>query len=146
LLHLRAVDGVPLLTHNIRGLDVYIVTRPDGRLIVGASVEERGFDSVPTAGAVHDLLRFAYELVPGITELELVEVSVGHRPGTPDNAPVLGGTSVQNLFIASGHYRNGILLLPITARSIAELIRSGVTPQEIAPFAPARFERANQPS
>lgn len=146
LLHLHAVDGLALLTHNIRGLDVYIVTRSDGRLVVGATVEERGFDSVPTAGAVHDLLRFAYELVPGITELELVEISVGHRPGTPDNAPMLGATSVQNLIIAAGHYRNGVLLLPITARSIAELVRSGVTPQEIAPFSPARFERAEQRS
>ena len=146
LLHLRTVNGAPLLTHNIRGLDVYMVGRPDGRLVLGATVEERGFDRVPTAGAVHDLLRFAYELVPGITELQLVEVSVGHRPGTPDNAPLLGATSLPNLFIATGHYRNGVLLLPITARSIARLVRSGLTPDEIAPFAPARFEREGQPS
>lgn len=133
-----------MLTHNIRGLDVYMVSRADGRLVVGATVEERGFDAAPTAGAVYDLLRFAYELVPGITELELVEVSVGHRPGTPDNAPLLGATSVGGLVVATGHYRNGVLLLPVTAAAIARLVTTGDVADEIVPFGPARFERAEQ--
>lgn len=146
LLHLRAPDGLSLLQHNIRGLDVYMVARPDGRLVIGATVEERGFDEAVTAGAVHDLLRFAYELVPGITESELVEISVGHRPATPDNAPVLGATSVPGLVVATGHYRNGVLLLPITAETIAALVVSGRVPDDIAEFAPARFESAGRPA
>ena len=145
LLHLRSAHGVPLLQRNVRGLDVYLVGRADGRLVVGATVEERGFDPAPTAGAVHDLLRFAYELVPGITELELVEIAVGHRPGTPDNAPLLGETTVDGLTVATGHYRNGVLLLPVTARAIAQLVTGGEVPPEIAPFTPHRFERAVQP-
>lgn len=144
LLHLRARDGLPLLTHNIRGLDVYMVARPDGRLVIGATVEEQGFDRAPTAGAVRDLLGFAYELVPGITELEVVEISVGHRPGSPDNAPLLGATSVPGLSVATGHYRNGVLLLPITADAIARLVLSGEVPEEIAAFAPDRFEPADR--
>jgi glycine oxidase len=146
LLHLRAVGGVALLEHNIRGLDVYMVARPDGRLVVGATVEERGFDDRPTAGAVHDLLRFAYELVPGITEMEMVEIVVGHRPGTPDNAPLLGPSSVPNVIVATGHYRNGVLLLPVTADAIARLVVTGETPDEIAAFSPARFAPAGQPT
>jgi glycine oxidase len=146
LLHLRALDDAPLLHHNVRGLDVYFVPRPDGRLVIGATVEERGFDPAPTAGAVHDLLRFAFELVPGITELELVEVTVGHRPGTPDNAPLLGPSSVPNVIVATGHYRNGVLLLPVTADAIARLVVTGETLDEIAAFSPARFAPAGQPT
>ena len=145
LLHLRSLDGRPLVQRNVRGLDVYLVGRADGRLVVGATVEERGFDAAPTAGAVYDLLRFAYELVPGMTEMELVEISVGHRPGTPDNAPLLGQTSIEGLVVATGHYRNGVLLLPVTAQGIARLVTAGEVPPEIAPFAPSRFEPAGQP-
>lgn len=145
LLHLKATTGIPLLRHNVRGLDVYLVSRPDGRLVVGATVEERGFDGAVTAGAVHDLLRFAYELVPGITELELAEIAVGHRPATPDNAPLLGGWALEGLTVAAGHYRNGVLLLPITARGIARLVMSGAVSAEIVPFSPARFEPAGHP-
>ena len=144
LLHLKSVDGVPLLQRNVRGLDVYLVGRADGRLVVGATVEERGFDAAPTAGAIHDLLRFAYELVPGITEMELVEIAVGHRPGTPDNAPLLGETSILGLTVATGHYRNGVLLLPVTARAIARSVTTGEVQPEIAPFGPSRFEPAGR--
>ena len=146
LLHLRSTDNTPLLERNVRGLDVYLVGRPDGRVVVGATVEERGFDAGPTAGAVHDLLRFAYELVPGIAEMELLEIAVGHRPGTPDNAPLLGPGGIAGLTIATGHYRNGVLLLPITVRSIAQVVLTGESPPEIVPFSPGRFERAGQPT
>ena len=139
LLQLAARDGIPLVRHNIRGLDVYMVARPDGRLVVGATVEEQGFDEVPTAGAVLDLLRYAYELLPGITEFELVEVAVGHRPATPDNAPLLGPTDLAGLTVATGHYRNGVLLLPITARAVARSVLTGETPSEIAAFGADRF-------
>ena len=144
LLHLRARDGIPMVRHNIRGLDVYMVGRPDGRLVIGATVEEQGFHGAPTAGGVLDLLRYAYELVPGITELELTEVAVGHRPATPDNGPLLGATDVAGLTVATGHYRHGVLLLPITSQAIARLVMTGETPSEIADFGAARFEPAGR--
>jgi glycine oxidase len=140
LLHLRGT--VPPVRRNIRGLDVYLVARPDGRVVVGATVEEQGLDSRVTAEAVYTLLRDAYELVPGIVDLEFVETVVGFRPGTPDNAPIIGGTAIEGLIFATGHYRNGILLTPITGRAVAELVTTRKTPTEIEPFAPARFKKA----
>ncbi|MFN2488172.1 MAG: glycine oxidase ThiO [Actinomycetota bacterium] len=138
LLHLRASDP-SLLTRTVRGLDVYIVPRGDGRLVVGATVEEQGFDVTATAEAVYTLLRDAYELVPAILEAELVEVAVGLRPGSPDNAPLLGPTALPGLSLATGHYRNGILLVPATADALARLLISGEVPDIIAPFSPSRF-------
>ncbi len=135
LLHLA---GDPLLAHTIRGLDAYLVPRADGRLLVGATVEEKGSDLTATAGAVHELLRAAYELVPGMTELAFVEAVVGVRPGTPDNAPLIGRIDERTL-VATGHYRNGILLAPITADLIVELLTSGQLPALAAPFTPERF-------
>ncbi len=138
LLHLKGAPGA-IPQHTIRGIDVYMVPRGDGRLVVGATMEERAFDVSVIAGAVHDLLRDAYELFPGVAELELSEISVGLRPGTPDNAPLLGETAVPNLFAATGHYRNGILLAPITAETIVHLLLTGETPVAIHPFSPQRF-------
>ena len=120
LLHLR---GEPLLTRTIRGVDAYLVPRGDGRLIVGATVEEK-VDDVATAGGVYELLRAAYELLPGVTELEFTEVVVGLRPATPDNAPVIGRWD-DRVIVATGHYRNGILLSPVTADLVVELIATG---------------------
>lgn len=141
LLHLRSRSGQSLLTRNVRGLDVYLVPRSDGRLVVGATVEEQGFDPAVTAGAVRDLLEAAYELVPGITELELVETAVGHRPGSPDNAPLIGAVSgAEGLFVATGHYRNGILLLPVTSRGVAALLTGEDPPDDISGFGPGRFD------
>jgi glycine oxidase len=142
LLHLRGPGEAPLLTRTVRGADVYLVPRADGRLVVGATVEELGFDTTITAGAVYELLRAAYELVPGVAELELTEVAVGLRPTSPDNAPLLGPSLVEGLVIATGHYRNGILLAPVTGAAIAELIDTGRAPENIAPFSPARFTPA----
>ena len=136
LLHLR---GPAFLDRNVRGLDVYIVPRADGRVIVGATMEERGFDLTPTAEAAYELLRDAYELVPGILELELVEHSVGLRPTTADNAPVIGPTEVPGLFLATGHFRNGVLLAPVTANAIVELLDERDPTVDLGPFAPDRF-------
>jgi glycine oxidase len=135
LLHLR---GEPLLTRTIRGVDTYLVPRGDGRLIVGATVEEKGEDVTATAGGIYELLRAAYELVPGVTELAFTEAVVGLRPATPDNAPVIGRWD-DRLVVATGHYRNGILLAPVTADLVVELLESGQVPPLGLPFSPERF-------
>ena len=139
LLYLRGPADQPLCQRNVRGLEVYVVPRGDGRVVVGATVEEQGFDTRVTAGAVGDLLRAALELLPDVAELELAETVVGLRPGSPDNAPMLGPAGPDGLVVATGHYRNGILLTPVTADAIAELLATGRAPEMIAPFAPGRF-------
>ena len=138
LLHLRGPATDPLCRRNVRGLEVYVVPRADGRVVVGATVEEQGFDARVTAGAVHDLLRAALELLPDVAELELAETVAGLRPGSPDNAPLLGPAGVDGLVVATGHYRNGILLAPVTADAVAELLVSGRVPAAIAAFRPDR--------
>ncbi|BCY05578.1 putative thiamine biosynthesis oxidoreductase ThiO [Actinoplanes sp. L3-i22] len=139
VLRLRGEPG--LLTHVLDGAadgrHVYLVPRADGEVVVGATQEERT-DRTPTAGAVHDLLRAALDLVPGLAEHELTEVTVGHRPGTPDNAPILGRLR-DGVFVAAGHYRNGVLLAPITARLIADLVLTGTADPIIDDFTPGRF-------
>jgi glycine oxidase len=128
--------GAPLLGRTLRFEGGYLVPRADGRLILGATVEERGFDTAMTAGAVHDLLRDAAELVPGILECEIEELVAGLRPGTPDNAPLIGRLD-DRVVVATGHHRNGILLAPVTARLVvAEL--AGEAEQHA--FSPHRFE------
>jgi glycine oxidase len=139
LLYLRGPADQPLCSRNVRGLEVYVVPRGDGRVVVGATVEEQGFDTRVTAGSVHDLLRAAMELLPDAAELELLETVVGLRPGSPDNAPMLGPAGPEGLVVATGHYRNGILLTPVTADAVAELLATGQVPELIAPFGPGRF-------
>ena len=138
---LARLHGDPFLSRNVRGLDVYLVPRADGEVVVGATVEERGFDPTVTTGAVHDLLRAAVELVPDVRELALVSTEAGFRPGTPDNAPLLGNAE-DGLVFATGHYRNGILLAPVTADAIADLLVTGALSAVAAPFAPSRFARS----
>jgi glycine oxidase len=142
LLRLRAPDGVPGFRHVIRGWadgrPVYLVPRADGEVVVGGTVEERT-DPTPTAGAVLELLRAAADLMPEVVEYTLAEVCVGHRPGTPDNAPILGRLP-DGTVVATGHYRHGIVLTPVTADAVAELVVTGEAPQLIAPFTPARFD------
>jgi glycine oxidase len=139
LLYLRGPADQPLCSRNVRGLEVYVVPRTDGRVVVGATIEEQGFDTTVTAGAVADLLRAALELLPDVAELELAETVVGLRPGSPDNAPMLGPAGPDGLVVATGHYRNGILLTPVTADAVAELLATGQVPELIAPFGPGRF-------
>jgi glycine oxidase len=149
ILRLAGDAGHPLLGRSVRGLvqgsSVYLVPRADGSLVVGATVEERGFDTTVTAGAVYELLRDARRVVPGVTELEVVETSAGLRPGSPDNAPVVGATSVGGLVLATGHYRNGILLSPLSADAVAAVAAGEEPPPEMAPFTPSRFARPPSP-
>jgi glycine oxidase len=125
ILELRSVDGEPPCERIVASERVYLVPRPDGRLIVGATTEERGFDQAVTAGGVHELLREAYRLLPDVAEMELVEAMAGLRPGTPDNLPLTGPGALNGLVLACGHYRNGILLAPLTADTLADLLAAG---------------------
>ena len=140
IVRLKARAGTTVPHRNLRGLDVYIVTRPDGRIVLGATVEERGFDPDITADGVYRLLDEAYRVFPGIVEASWQGAAASFRPGTPDNAPLLGATAVEGLIAATGHYRNGILLTPVTADAISELLATGETPSSIAPFSARRFE------
>ncbi|MFV8127989.1 glycine oxidase ThiO [Streptomyces syringium] len=128
----------------VRGGPVYLVPRENGELVVGATTEELGWDTTVTAGGVYELLRDAHELVPGITELPLVETRAGLRPGSPDNAPLLGPTELPGLLTATGHHRNGILLTPLTGEVMAEVLTTGRLPDEALPFSPRRFSNALQ--
>ncbi|KOT91610.1 glycine oxidase [Streptomyces sp. NRRL F-5755] len=135
--------GVPFLSRTVRavvrGGPLYLVPREDGELVVGATTEELGWDTTVTAGGVYELLRDAHELVPGITELPLVETRAGLRPGSPDNAPLLGPTALPGLLLATGHHRNGVLLTPVTGDVLAAALTGGPLPEEALPFAPDRF-------
>ncbi|MGR3873128.1 glycine oxidase ThiO [Streptomyces graminifolii] len=125
----------------VRGSHVYLVPRENGELVVGATSEELGWDTTVTAGGVYELLRDAHELVPGITELPLTETRAGLRPGSPDNAPLLGPTALPGLLLATGHYRNGVLLTPVTGDALAHALSTGELPDEARPFTPKRFAR-----
>ena len=120
ILRLRDPAGPGLVTRVVRFQGGYLVPRADGRYALGATVEEKGFELAPTAGGVRELLRDASELVPGIDELRIEELSVGLRPGTPDNVPVIGAGALEGLVWATGHHRNGILLAPLTAELVVE--------------------------
>ena len=119
----------------------YIIPRRDGRLLIGATTEERGFDTRPTAGGVFSLLEGAWRALPGIEELVLDEIVVGFRPGSRDDAPILGPTGVDGLVMATGHHRNGILLTPVTVEAISQYVLTGRVMAEIQPFRADRFRR-----
>jgi glycine oxidase len=125
VLELRARNEERPTRHILASERVYLVPRPDGRLIVGATVEEQGFDTAVTAGGVHELLREAYRLLPDVAEMELLDATAGLRPGTPDNLPIVGPGAIDGLLLATGHYRNGILLAPLAAETIADLLSQG---------------------
>lgn len=122
VLELRSREGAALCKGIVASERVYLVPRPDGRLIVGATSEEQGFDDTVLAGGVHELLREAYRLLPEVAEMELVEAAAGLRPGTPDNLPRVGPGAIEGLVLATGHYRNGILLAPLAAETVAGLL------------------------
>jgi glycine oxidase len=123
VLELRSPDGEPPCERIVASERVYLVPRPDGRLIAGATSEERGFDTTVLAGGVHELLREAYRVLPDVAEMELLGAMAGLRPGTPDNLPLIGPGAIEGLHLATGHYRNGVLLAPLTAEWIvADLI------------------------
>jgi glycine oxidase len=136
ILELRSPDGAAPCERIVVSERVYLVPRPDGRLIVGATTEERGFDATVTAGGVHELLREAYRLLPDVAEMELVEAMAGLRPGTPDNLPLIGHGALDGLILACGHYRNGILLAPITGEAVAGVVAGRPLPEPLASAEP----------
>jgi glycine oxidase len=143
-----AAAGLPpgLLRRTVRGIvrgsSVYLVPRESGELVVGATQEELGADTAVTAGGVWELLRDARALVPGITELALADAVAGLRPGTPDNAPVLGPATLPGLVLATGHFRSGVLLAPVTADTISRYLLTGQPDPLWAAFGPGRFPAA----
>jgi glycine oxidase len=136
ILELRAPDGEAPCERILASERVYLVPRPDGRLIVGATTEERGFDATVTAGGVHELLREAYRLLPEVAEMELVESMAGLRPGTPDNLPLIGPGALDGLVLACGHHRNGILLAPFTGEAVAGVLAGEPLPEALAAAEP----------
>jgi glycine oxidase len=128
ILRLRDPAGPGLIDRVVRFEGGYLVPRADGRYVLGATVEERGFELHATAGGVYELLRDAHEVLPGVSELQIEELCVGLRPGTPDNVPVIGPGALAGLTWATGHHRNGILLAPLTAELVLDSLlgeRSG---------------------
>ncbi|MBV9415053.1 MAG: FAD-dependent oxidoreductase, partial [Solirubrobacterales bacterium] len=139
ILRLHDPDGPGLLTRVLRMTGGYLVPRGDGRYVLGATMEERGFDTTVTAGGAFEMLRNAFELLPSVTELVIDELSAGLRPTTPDNAPAIGPGAVPGLHWATGHFRHGILLTPVTAQIVVAGL-AGEDPGELAgDFAPTRF-------
>ncbi|WP_254392195.1 glycine oxidase ThiO [Streptomyces buecherae] len=130
----------------VRGGQIYLVPRVNGELIVGATTEELGWDTTVTAGGLYELLRDAHEVLPGVTELELVETLAGLRPGSPDNAPLLGPSRLPGLVLATGHHRNGVLLTPVTGDVLADVLTTGALPPHARPFTPLRFSPAPAPA
>ena len=157
-LRLRAGKGTRTLRRTVRGVvhgrHCYLVPRGDGTVVVGATVEEKGFDTSVQVGAVGDLLQDARRLIPCLEEYELFDTTAGLRPGSPDNAPLVGRTEVRGLVMATGHYRNGFLLAPVTAAEIVRILGAGGgagagagagAEADFGPFSPGRFIRPAVP-
>ncbi len=138
MISLRQSDDVAF-GHVVRSTDIYVVPKDDGRLLVGATQEEKGFDKTPTAGEVMRMLERAWEAVPSIYDLPIDSVDVGLRPGSRDHLPIIGATPISDLYYATGHFRHGILLAPLTAYAMSDLIVDGKMIDELVPFALTRF-------
>ena len=136
---LRLRGDASLVSRTIRGADAYFVPRGDGRYVLGATMEERGWDTTPTAGGVYELLRDIGEVVPGVFELEIEQLIAGLRPATPDNLPAIGPGALDGLVWATGHFRNGILLTPVTADLVAAVLAGEALPEFAAAADPLRF-------
>ncbi|MFL5266520.1 MAG: glycine oxidase ThiO [Stellaceae bacterium] len=145
MLALRMDPAAPLLRHVVWLPNSYLVPRLDGRLVIGGTVEESGFDDALTAGGLLTLIEGAWRAVPAIEELPVAETWVGFRPGSRDDAPMLGPSGIDGLIVATGHHRNGILLAPVSATVISACVLSGRLPDMALPFTPQRFAPASAP-
>jgi len=151
MLAIQMPDGAALLDHVVWGPgnsivpSIYLAPKSDGRLVVGATVEEMGFDTALTAGGLLELLRLTWDVLPAVYDQPVVESWAGLRPASRDDAPILGPTAVDGLVLATGHHRNGILLAPVTARAMARYLDDGTVEESIRPFLLARFQRQPAP-
>jgi glycine oxidase len=139
------LQGQGLIKHVVRTPDVYMIPRDNGVLYLGASMEEAGFDATPLAGHTMEMLWHAFRAVPGIYELEILETAVGFRPALRDNLPAIGPTEVPGLLAAFGHYRHGMMLAPITAAAILEILQSNRIPPILNALSPMRFNDESPP-
>jgi glycine oxidase len=128
-----------LVRHVIRAPEVYLVPRSDGRIVIGSTLEEAGFDKRTDVDAIQRLHRAAIRLVPALEESRILEDWAGLRPGTPDDLPILGATGTPGYFVATGHFRDGILLTPVTAHAMAQVITREKPDYDISAFSPLRF-------
>jgi glycine oxidase len=128
-----------LLRHVIRAPEIYLVPRSDGRILAGATVEDAGYDKRTDAGTIQRMHQAAIHLVPALAQARMLEAWAGLRPGSPDNLPILGATSTPGYFVATGHFRDGILLAPITAQVMAQMVTGGNSDYDISAFSPERF-------
>ncbi len=136
-----ALVGGPAIKHVVRADDVYLVPRSDGRIVVGSTIEDAGYSKQTNAETIQQLLHAALELVPALANAKVHDDWAGLRPGTPDGLPILGDSRVKGYFVCSGHYRDGILLAPITAHLMTELILGRPLSHDLTPFSPARFQQ-----
>ena len=127
------------LRHVIRTEEVYLVPRTDGRVLIGATVEDVGFDKRVAPETIKHMGRLADQIVPEIAHAKITESWAGLRPGTPDDLPILGETEISGYFIATGHFRNGILLAPLTAAIMTKLLRAEAPGHSLEAFSPLRF-------
>jgi glycine oxidase len=134
-----AMPSRNLLQHVVRSPEIYLIPRSDGRLLAGATVEEAGFDKRTVPETIQRLRHAAISMLPVLAEARVLEDWAGLRPGTPDNLPIFGGTSIPGYFVATGHFRDGILLAPVTARAMTQLLLAGKSEYELAPFSVDRF-------
>jgi len=128
-----------LVNHVVRAPEVYVVPRKDGRVLIGSTLEDAGFDKRVDPNTIQRLHQEAAQLIPELGEARMLETWAGLRPGTPDAAPLLGATAVANYFVAAGHYRDGILLAPVTALLMAQVVRGAKPDFDLRAFSPSRF-------
>jgi glycine oxidase len=140
-----AVVGGPQLRHTVRGDEAYLVPRTDGRILIGSTLEDAGYNKQTEAATINALFRAALALVPALAQAKRHEDWAGLRPGTPDDLPILGKTSSVGYFVACGHYRDGILLTPITAKLMTQVVLGQATSFDLTPFSAARsFAQSNK--
>jgi len=128
-----------ILRHVIRAPEVYLVPRSDGRILIGSTLEEAGYDKRTDPDTIHGMLQAAIAIVPALQEARVLEAWAGLRPGTPDDLPILGATRTPGYFVATGHFRDGILLAPVTGHVMAQVITRTPPDHDISRFSPGRF-------
>lgn len=140
--HMLSVIGAPPIAHVVRAPDVYLVPRTGSRLLIGATVEEAGYDKRVDPAIIQRLRDSAIKIAPAIADARILKAWTGLRPGSPDNLPILGSADLPGYYAATGHFRDGILLAPITARLLSQLILGDAPDHDLSPFSPSRFEKA----